>query len=373
MRILRVAQKVYPEVTGGGPYHVHALSRDQATMGHDVTVLTVGGEAASHTGERDGYTVIRYPATVRALGNDVSVGVGEYLRSSAGEYDIVHAHSHLYFSTNLAAMARTLSGTPLSITNHGLYSQNAPEWMFDAYLRSVGKWTLDRADTVFCYTDVDRRRLREFGVTSEVSVVPNGIDTGRFTASGPSSDLIDTDGPVVLFVGRLVEGKRPRVAVDALAGLRARGYDARLFLCGDGPLREELRAHAESRGISERVTFLGQRSYEEMPAIYRSADVLVLPSRAEGVPRTVLEAMASGVPVVCSSLEQVEAVIGDAGTTVPVGDVEAFVDALDPFVSDPESRERAGDAGREAVDKGHDWGETVRRTTEVLEGVARSC
>jgi len=120
---------------------------------------------------------------------------------------VIHAHSHLYFATNLAALKRRVGDIPLAITNDGLFSQNAPEWVFDLYLRTVGRWTFNQADQIFCYTDEDKRRVRELGVRSPITVVSNGIDTERFTPEGSTSELIESDGPVVLFVGRLVEGK----------------------------------------------------------------------------------------------------------------------------------------------------------------------
>lgn len=79
MRVLRVAQKLYPEVPGGGTYHVHAMSRDQAAMGHDVTVLTVSDESLPRREERDGYTVVRRSPAVELLSNDISLGVARFL------------------------------------------------------------------------------------------------------------------------------------------------------------------------------------------------------------------------------------------------------------------------------------------------------
>lgn len=354
MRILRVAQKLYPEVPGGGPYHVHAMSRDQAAMGHEVTVLTIRRGPGQPTFEqRDGYTVVRFDSLAAPLGNDVSHGLAQFL-AWASDVDVVHAHSHLYFATNLAALRRRLGDTTLAITNHGLYSQNAPAWVFDLYLRTIGRWTFEQADVVFCYTAEDRDRVREFGVETRIDVVPNGIDTDRFRPNGPESDLIDHDGSVVLFVGRLVEGKRPNDAVAAVQRL-AEERDVRLYVAGEGPLQAELAgAHVE---------FLGQLPYEAMPAVYRAADALVLPSRAEGLPRTILEAMASGVPVVVSDLEQVAPVVGDSGVTVPVGDVAGFVagleSVLDEGVADPRTR----------IVEQFDWTETVAQTTRVLEGL----
>ena len=356
MRILRVAQKLYPEVKGGGPYHVHAMSRDQAAMGHDVTVLTVGDGPQRE--EQDGYTVLRSPSRASVLGNDIAPGIWRELRN-ADEFDVVHAHSHLYLSTNLAALRRRLSETPLAITNHGLYSQTVSEWVFDAYLRTIGRWTFNSADVVFCYTEEDERRLHRVGVSSRTAVVNNGIDTERFSPKGDQDPRIDADGPVMLFVGRLVEGKRPMDAVEAFAELRERLPDVELYVCGEGPLRSEMAQRAQESGISKAVTFLGHVDYEEIPSVYRSADVLVLPSRAEGLPRTVLEALASGVPAVVSDLPQVRRIVEEGGRTVPVGDVSGFARALATVLSESYDP-------RAAVGRDLSWDDTVRETTEML-------
>ncbi|MFC6835084.1 glycosyltransferase family 4 protein [Halomarina ordinaria] len=356
MRILRVAQKVYPEVRGGGPYHVHALSRDQAAAGHDVTVLTLADddEEAGVT-RRDGYRVVKRAPTTTLAGNGISLGVANYLRR-ADEFDVVHAHSHLYFSTNLAALRRRVGGPPLAITNHGLYSQNAPEWVFDAYLKSLGRWTFNRADRVFCYTDVDRRRVREFDVGSEIRVVSNGIDTERYAPEGPESDLVDPDVPSVVFVGRLVEGKRPETVLRAVDRLAATFPDVTLYLCGEGPLEGDLRRLAGE--LAADVEFLGYVDQEEMPAVYRSADAMMLPSRAEGVPRTVLESLASGTPVVASDLEQVRTVDSPYLRLVPLDDVSGFTSALETFL-----RERPDDVD---LSPEYRWDRTVEETTREL-------
>jgi glycosyltransferase involved in cell wall biosynthesis len=357
MRILRVAQNLYPEVPGGGTYHVHAMSRDQAAMGHEVTVLTVSDdESLPRREERNGYTVVRRSSTAELLGNEISVGIARFLRH-AKDFDVVHAHSHLYFSTNLSALTRRVDDIPLAITNHGLYSQNAPEWLFSLYLRSIGRWTFNQADVVFCYTGEDRDCVKEFGVDSRIEVVPNGVDTERFTPDGEASEMIDHDGTVVLFVGRLVKGKRPEDAIEAVAGLPAE-LDAKLYMVGDGPQRPELEAKGD-----ENVAFLGQVPYNQMPAVYRAGDVLVLPSRAEGLPRTVLEAFASGVPVVSSHLEQIASVVNVGGETVEVGDIGGYANAITRVL---ENAHKLGEQGRQMVLDEFRWQDTVKETTKVM-------
>jgi len=334
-------------------------------MGHEVTVLTVtDDETLPRREQRDGYRIVRRRPTATVLGNELSVGVARFLREASG-FDVVHAHSHLYFSTNVAAVKRRLGGTPLAITNHGLYSQSAPEWMFERYLATLGRWTFDAADVVFCYTEEDKDRLREFGVGTDVAVVPNGVDTERFTPEGPQSDKIDHDGPVILFIGRLVEGKRPRDAIGAVARLPAE-VNAHLYVVGDGPLREGVRSHAESLGAIDRVTFLGRVPYDEMPAVYRAGDLLLLPSRAEGLPRTVLEAFASGIPVVSSYLPHTAPIVETGGETVQVGDVEGYAATLERVLAD---RSAPGEAGRQLVLDDHRWRDTTEATTERLESL----
>ncbi|GAB7020491.1 glycosyltransferase family 4 protein [Halostagnicola bangensis] len=366
MRILRVAQKIYPDVKGGGPYHVHAMSRDQAAMGHDVTVVTIRTDPElPHVEERDGYTLVRYDPAVKLLGNDISPGLAWYL-AGADDFDVIHAHSHLYFSTNLTALKRLLGDIPLAITNHGLYSQNAPKWVFNLYLRSVGRWAFNQADVAFCYTEIDRERVQEFAVSSRIEVVSNGIDTGRFTPEGPESGLIEKEGPVILFVGRLVEGKQPLEVVRAVAQVQDSYPDIELYFCGEGPLRSDLESIACDLDLENRVTFLGHIPYDEMPEIYRVSNVLVLPSHSEGVPRTVLEAMATNIPVVMSDLEQVSEIIEGAGRTATPGNTKQFSTDL--------KRELTGSdtkcSPRSVIETGdYDWQNTVDETTRYLQEI----
>lgn len=366
VRILRVAQKAYPAVTGGGAYHVHAMSRDQAALGHDVTVLTVTQDGeSSGTEERDGYTVVRCGAPIKILGNTLSPGVARSLRR-VREYDIVHAHSHLYFSTNLAALMRIFDDTPLAITNHGLYSQSAPEWVFESYLRTVGRLTFDAADVVFCYSETDRKRLLELGVRTDVAVIPNGIDVSRFTPEGPVSNLVTSGAKTVLFVGRLTDGKRPADAIDAVARIRETHPEIKLYIAGDGQKRHSLESLAEDRNLSAAVSFLGQVAYDEMPALYRAADVLVLPSRTEGMPRTILEALATGTPVVTSDLPQLRSLTDVAGYVAPVGDTDAIAEGISSVLGRPDYARQLGERGRELIMDRYTWRNTVAETTDRL-------
>lgn len=361
MRILRVAPWLYPDTMGGGQYHVHAMSRDQAAMGHDVTIATIRADPSlPKQEETDKYAVRRFDALVSPLGNDISPGLARYLKN-ASEFDVIHAHSQNYFSTNLAALKRRIGSIPLAITNHGLYSQSAPEQVFRWYLGTLGRWTFSQADVVFCYTETEKERVRALGVDSRIEVVANGIDLERFRPDGPVHEAMENDGPVVLFVGRLVEGKRPTVAVEAFVEVLMSHPGAKLVMVGHGPLREEVERTVDAFGIDESVDLLGEVPYDAMPGVYRGGDVLILPARVEGVPRTVMEALVSSVPVVCSDLDQLRKQdllgIRFVGSDLANDFGSAIEGALDT--------EEEG-VRNEAIEA-FDWSRTVEETTAALD------
>jgi glycosyltransferase involved in cell wall biosynthesis len=373
MRILRVAQDIFPDMVGGAPYHIHALSRDQAEMGHDVTVLTTSSDQSKpQTEQKAGYTIVRLSPRLELFGNELLSGTIQYLRNSE-EYDVIHAHSHLFFSSNLTAAYRRVTDTPLAITCHGLMSQRVPEWFSRFHLNTVGRFTYNTADVLFSYTELERERLRDIGVTSDIRVIHNGIDINRFSPVGETYDRIDAaTGPAVVFVGRFVEGKRPRDVLTAFRTVQEDIPEAQLFFCGDGPLRDELEQIVEEEDMHESISFLEQVPYEEMPAVYRAADLFVLASRTEGFPRSVMESMACGTPVLSTRLKQTEQIIEQAGMTVPVGDTTALAEAMSSMLDDRATLRKLGEAGREIVMTEYDWSETVEQTTQELRNISKS-
>ncbi|WP_235272213.1 glycosyltransferase family 4 protein [Halanaeroarchaeum sulfurireducens] len=132
---------------------------------------------------------------------------------------------------------------------------------------------------------------------------------------------------------------------------------------GDGPLREELEVQVRELGIDASVTFQGHVPYDEMSAVYRSGDVLVLPSRAEGVPRTVLEAIASGARPVTSDFPQIRSIVASNGHLVDADSLEGMFDAISSALGDVEKGE-----AWQSVDE-MEWERTVDRTTGSLESI----
>jgi len=366
LSILRVATDLYPDITGGGAIHAHAMSKRQAERGHDVTVLTSdhGERTRPRVEHRDGYRILRHRQLARPFGNSITPGMVGSLPTRLSDADVVHAHSHLYFSTNLAAAVARVADTPLVVTNHGLVSQTAPKWIQKLFLPTVGRFTFNSADQILCYTDTDRKRLRDRGVETAVDVVNNGIDCQQFTPGREPAHAR------LLFVGRLTDTKGVPTLLQAFARLASSYPDLSLRIVGDGPGRTRYEQTCERLGIDDRVTFVGAVPYDEMPHHYREAIAFVLPSHKEGLPRTVLEAMACETPVVTTALEQLEPVVDGGGVTFERGSVDGLVRAVDALLEDDARRREYGRAGRERVLAENAWSQTVAETTDVLRELA---
>lgn len=208
--------------------------------------------------------------------------------------------------------------------------------------------------------DLSNWLQRQVGVpVDRIVQIYNGVDQQRFHPGKQAPRLPDSGFPpeaiVIGTVGRMQGEKDQLTLVQAFLALveREPAYRARLrlVLVGDGPLMPAITALVGRQGAADLVWMPGMR--EDIPQLLRDLDIFVLPSLIEGVSNTILEAMASGVPVVATRVGgNPELVVeGETGHLVPPQDVEAMADALDDYVRDPELRQRHGAAGRQRVEQ----------------------
>jgi len=201
--------------------------------------------------------------------------------------------------------------------------------------------------------------------------VPNGVDLDRFRPAAVQERAalrrtlaIPSDAPVVLFVGFFSREKQPHALFDAWVRLQQRGCRSTLVFVGatrspyfevDDRMADDMRALAQSAGLLERLIFAGQtRRVEDY---YRSADVFALPSSREGLPVALLEAMASGLPVVASRLPGATDVViedGRDGVLVPPGDIDALAGAIGTVLANRDRAAALGVAARQRV--AHEFG-----------------
>lgn len=223
----------------------------------------------------------------------------------------------------------------------------------DAGLQGWGRLSrrfYDRADVVTANSRGALRGLENFVDPRKLAFVPNPLVLPNGNGNGNGGPPLARRPPLFLTVGRLVWDKAYDVLLDAFAMLGREFEDWRLSVVGGGHLRDSLATQADALGVAPRVTWHGV--VRDPHAFYREASVFALPSRTEGMPNALLEAMGSGLPVVVSDrapgpLELVED--GVTGLVVPVDDAAALASALSRLARDTDLRRRLGEAARARV------------------------
>jgi glycosyltransferase involved in cell wall biosynthesis len=195
---------------------------------------------------------------------------------------------------------------------------------------------LARADAVVAVSRQLVSGVQQLGVDSNrIHLVYNGIDTSLFRAGArdeAKSALNLSRDPMVLFIGNLAPVKGLETLIKACAILRSRGVRFTCCMIGQGALRQSLSNQIAATGLEQIVRLLGPRPLEELPRWYQAASVFVLPSRSEGIPNVILEALACGTPVVASRVGGIPEILSES-SMVPSGDGRAFAEAIEQVIS----------------------------------------
>jgi glycosyltransferase involved in cell wall biosynthesis len=366
---LLVLASTYPARPGDG---VPAFVRDlavQESRDFDVLVLTPR-VAGAPLREQDGpLSVRRYPYFPRRW-EDLADGaiienlraaprrwlqvvpflVAQYiaLRSTYREFHPDLIHVHWIIPQGIVAHV-ALRGVPRIVTTLGgdLYALNNP------LLRAAKRWVLRHADRVTVMNRDMLDAVLRLGVNpAHAQVIPMGVDVAAVLPAAANAPIAAGRRVQALFVGRLVEKKGLAVLLEALRRIDAATHPITLTVVGDGPLRGVLEAAAGDLDLDAR--FVGQLGREALAGEYARADLVVVPSvpatsgDQDGLPVAMLEAMASGRPVIASDLPGLNEVIADErnGLLVPAGDAASLATALTRLAEDAELRAVLGDAAR---------------------------
>jgi glycosyltransferase involved in cell wall biosynthesis len=271
------------------------------------------------------------------------------------DYDLVHAFFGFpagwlcYRSAKKLPYIISLRGSdvPGEHARLKLYYKLLGPWVFKPIWRNA-------AALVACSEGLKKRAL-SFLASVVIDVIPNGVDLDRFhppETTNSQDRLSNRSVPLkLLTVGRLSVTKRVEMLVDAARILHEDGCNVRLTIVGGGAFEQELKQLVLERNLSDIVEMTGRVESEQMPQVYRQNDVFVSASMQEGMSNAMLEAMASGLPIVTTRCEGVEELIADNGIVTEGAEPDQIAQAIKTLADAPSARKRVSVAARERAEK----------------------
>jgi glycosyltransferase involved in cell wall biosynthesis len=354
----------YPPLGGGAGNATANMAREMAALGHTVQVITAAYGDLPRRETVDGFAIWRIPA-VRRFADHCSplemlsfmISAGVALPIMARRFRPAACVAFFGIPCGPAAwMLGKLCDVPYIVSLRGGDVPGFQPYDLARYHKLTGpliRFLWRGAAAVVANSQGLAELARKSAGDTPIRMIANGVDTQRFQ---PAVDTLH-DGPVrLLFVGRVVRQKGLDVLLDALSRLPDTA-SFELTIIGDGPLRAELAAQAARLGLDQRTHFVGWVGREDMPGALGRADVFVFPSRDEGMPNAVLEAMAAGLPVAATRISGNEELVadGETGFLVPPDDPAGLAAVLTRLVGDRSLCRRLGAAGRDKVVREYSW------------------
>ena len=357
LRILMLCPQYRP-VLGGYERAAERLSVALAAQGHEVTVLTERTNRAWPARETlDGVDVRRIWCLPRRGVQTLSALWSQlwFLLLHGRRFDVWHAHQY-GIRTALAIALGKLLGRPVILKLTSTGSQGLAAHIAKEHLPGLVGRLHKRLDAVVATTRETYDEACRFGIpVQRVHLFGNAIDVEAFR---PRSELerrqlrqslaIDAAG-VVIYVGRFAAVKNPLALVRAWEHALPALPDWKLLFLGEGPLEADLRATIEGRGLAGSVTVVGRKA--NIPDWLGASDIYALSSIREGLSNSLIEAMAAGLPSVCTQVSGVDELVREPGSgiVVPQDDGSGFADAIVRLGRDPAMRARMGEIGRRVV------------------------
>lgn len=367
MKVMKIGlfTEWYLPIRGGVSSHVSGLYKELKRRGHEVKIFTKKSKLRQERKITDEDVVELNPTFPLDLPILPPSGDETLKVISSYNLDIVHAH-HAFTATPLAGLAYAERlGIPRLLTNHSI-----PAGKHDGYFwETVGnlaypfRYYINKAEVIIAVSKAAANFISFFVDYVPIKIIPNGIDTNRFK---PNFDKENKELKI-LFVSRLVHRKGPHLLVRAFKRVVKKYDNVALVFVGSGYMRGTLEELAMSLNITEKVKFLGDVSDEILPQVYSESDIFVLPSlHAESFGLVLLEAMASGLPVVATSVGGIPEVLEDGKEGFLVKpDEKNIAEALIKLLEDKDLREKMGKNGRKKVVENYDWKNVCEKIEET--------
>lgn len=371
MHIL-IVNSEYPPIGGGAGNASAHIARELVKMGKQVTVLTASFAKLPREEQDAGVRVLRLPGLRRKADRSTPTEQTIFMISAAviGLFWAIRLKPSIvlaFFGAPSGAAVWSWNwfvNIPYVVCLRGGDVPGFRPYDFAGYHRALSpllRRVWRRAAAVVANSAGLRELAKKFEPDVPVQVIPNGVDLEKFATNDRSWNPVH-----MLFVGRIVYQKGLDLLLKALANLKNQQWT--LSLVGDGPQRTALQRSAAVSGFDNRVKFLGWKSRSELPAVFQQANLFVYPSRHEGMPNAVLEAMAAGLPVLATRIAGNEDLINDeTGILVKSEDLAGLQAALEEILSDPQMRKQMGAAARKRVEEHYAWPRVAQAYVQLIE------
>lgn len=374
MHIL-IINSEYPPIGGGAGNASANLARRLASMGHNISVVTSRFDDLPYQETDVNLTIFRIPSLRRK--QDRSGALEQIIFILSASFWTLRLFRQLkpnatfaFFGVPSGAVAlflKLIYKIPYVVSLRGGDVPGFRPYDFGIYHKLISPllrliWRY--ASAIVANSNGLRDLAMKFDSRFEIPVIPNGVDSEVY-----KSVAYGDTAPRLFSVGRIVHQKGLDLAMRALSGLKDLDWEWRI--AGDGPSMDFLKLYTEELGIHNRVHFIGWQSHEQLIEQYQWSNLFVFPSRHEGMPNAVLEAMASGLPVIASHIAGSEELVldGETGILFSTEDVEALRVALHKLLTDAPLRQKMGKASRRRVEEHYSWESTARQYALLLEQV----
>jgi glycosyltransferase involved in cell wall biosynthesis len=372
MKIL-ILNSEYPPVGGGAGNATANIARLLAKMGSEVVVLTSQHGILPREEVCEGVRILRGPTQRRHADRStaleqVSFIIGASFRSLKLMRQFKPDVTLAFFGLPSGAVAWLLkfsAGIPYVVSLRGGDVPGFRPYDFWLYHRIAVPWLhliWHSAAAVVANSKGLYDLAEAFDSGIEISIIPNGVDAQKFQQT-----TRDWSPPRILSVGRVVYQKGYDVALNALADLKDLEWE--WYIAGDGPNLRVLQGLLHKYQLQDRVHFLGWEAADEVRKQYAQANLFLHPSRHEGMPNAILEAMASGLPVIATHIAGNEELVlnGITGLLVPVDDTKVLRDSLRQLLVQARRREEMGLAARLRVEESFGWIHVAEQYQSILE------